>query len=100
MNQRLCVLLDLFREEHYQWVRARTCWLLYGCGPSATRSGPRRAMPWPRPPPHPGDHNVEQKGWTFDAVYTEAFSQRDIYLQTAHPVTESVLEGYNATIFA
>lgn len=38
--------------------------------------------------------------WTFDAVYNNGFSQRDIYLQEVHPLVEAVLQGYNATVFA
>lgn len=43
---------------------------------------------------------VEPKTFTFDAVYDEYSSQREIYDQTAYPLVESVLEGYNGTIFA
>eukprot|EP00760_Papus_ankaliazontas_P038425 PhM_4_TR9130/c0_g1_i1/m.7566/K10394/KIF3A; kinesin family member 3A len=42
----------------------------------------------------------DSKTWTFDQVFTDVFTQRDIYLQVAHPVVESVINGYNATIFA
>eukprot|EP01006_Ploeotia_vitrea_P032771 TRINITY_DN64954_c0_g1_i1.p1 TRINITY_DN64954_c0_g1~~TRINITY_DN64954_c0_g1_i1.p1 ORF type:complete len:990 (-),score=149.13 TRINITY_DN64954_c0_g1_i1:933-3902(-) len=38
--------------------------------------------------------------WTFDSVYNASFAQKDIYLQTVNPVVESVLAGYNATVFA
>ena len=43
---------------------------------------------------------VDGRPWGFDAVYTNSFSQKDVYLQTIHPVVETVLQGYNATIFA
>eukprot|EP01012_Entosiphon_sulcatum_P028620 TRINITY_DN3465_c0_g1_i1.p1 TRINITY_DN3465_c0_g1~~TRINITY_DN3465_c0_g1_i1.p1 ORF type:complete len:1140 (+),score=366.51 TRINITY_DN3465_c0_g1_i1:48-3422(+) len=42
----------------------------------------------------------EPDRWTFDAVYNNKFSQQDIYLQEVHPLIQSVLEGYNATVFA
>eukprot|EP00906_Rhabdomonas_costata_P034735 RCo048852 len=38
--------------------------------------------------------------WTFDAVYNNRFTQKDIYVQEVHPLVESVLQGYNATVFA
>ena len=38
--------------------------------------------------------------WTFDAVINNAFSQKDIYGQFIQPLVESVLEGFNATVFA
>ena len=35
-----------------------------------------------------------------DAVINNAFSQKDIYGQFIQPLVESVLEGFNATVFA
>ena len=40
------------------------------------------------------------KGFTFDAVYGEDSTQRAVYDETAYPLVESVLKGYNGTIFA
>jgi hypothetical protein len=40
------------------------------------------------------------KTFGFDAVYNNSFSQRDVYLQSIHAVVETVLQGFNATIFA
>ncbi|KAL7552959.1 hypothetical protein ACHAWF_018456 [Thalassiosira exigua] len=40
------------------------------------------------------------KTFTFDAVFSEKSSQRHIYDVCAAPVVQSVLEGYNGTVFA
>ena len=40
------------------------------------------------------------KAFTFDAVYPPDSEQELIYKQTAKPILDSVLEGYNGTIFA
>lgn len=40
------------------------------------------------------------KRFTYDAVYDGDSKQSDIYNETAFPLVESVLEGYNGTIFA
>ena len=42
----------------------------------------------------------DKKGFTFDAVYDENSTQRAVYDETAYPLVESVLKGYNGTIFA
>lgn len=49
--------------------------------------------------------NISQKGdplkqFTFDAVYDWNSKQSDLYDEAARPLVDSVLEGYNATIFA
>lgn len=44
----------------------------------------------------PGD----EKAFTYDAVYDWTSSQRSVYDESAFPLVESVLEGYNGTIFA
>ena len=45
--------------------------------------------------------NKEQpKSFTFDSVYPADTAQRVLYDETAFPLVESVLEGYNGTIFA
>jgi len=40
------------------------------------------------------------KSFRFDYVYGVNSSQKEIYEDTAYPLVESVLEGYNGTIFA
>lgn len=40
------------------------------------------------------------KTFTFDQVYDEQTSQEAIYMQTASRIVDSVLEGFNGTIFA
>ncbi|KAG5481541.1 hypothetical protein LSCM1_05560 [Leishmania martiniquensis] len=42
----------------------------------------------------------EPDRWTFDAVISNSFSQQDIFTQFIMPLTESVLSGFNATVFA
>jgi len=44
--------------------------------------------------------DVASKTFGFDAVYNNSFSQKDVYLQSIHAVVETVLQGFNATIFA
>ncbi|XP_026725612.1 kinesin-like protein KIF3A [Trichoplusia ni] len=38
--------------------------------------------------------------YAYDAVFDSNTSQMDIYVQTASPIVEQVLKGYNGTIFA
>jgi kinesin family protein 3/17 len=40
------------------------------------------------------------KLFTFDAVYDDDSEQRAVFLDTGSPLVESVLEGYNGTVFA
>ena len=40
------------------------------------------------------------KSFTFDYVYDWNVQQEKIYTDTGYPIVESVLEGYNGTIFA
>ena len=40
------------------------------------------------------------KSFKFDYVYGEKANQKEIYEDTAYPLVESVLDGYNGTIFA
>lgn len=42
----------------------------------------------------------EDKTFAFDSVYDIDCSQREIYDESAFPLVESVLDGYNGTIFA
>ena len=43
---------------------------------------------------------VDGRAWGFDAVYTNAFTQRDVYNQSIRPLVNSVIAGFNGTIFA
>lgn len=43
---------------------------------------------------------ADAKTFSFDAVYDDESTQRAIYEETAYPLVESVLTGYNGTIFA
>ena len=38
--------------------------------------------------------------WTFDAVMNNSYSQKDIFVTFIQPMVDSVMEGFNATIFA
>jgi len=40
------------------------------------------------------------KNFTFDAVYDEHTIQGDFYEHTGYPIVESVMDGYNGTVFA
>lgn len=40
------------------------------------------------------------KSFKFDSVYDEYSLQKSVYEEVAFPLVESVLEGYNGTIFA
>ncbi|CCW70790.1 unnamed protein product [Phytomonas sp. Hart1] len=42
----------------------------------------------------------EPDRWTFDAVINNTFSQKDIFTQFIMPLVDSVLDGFNATVFA
>jgi hypothetical protein len=44
--------------------------------------------------------SAEPKSFSFDAVYDEMSAQKAVYDETAYPLVESVLAGYNGTIFA
>ena len=51
--------------------------------------------------PSPDGGGVDSsKTFAFDAVFSEKSSQRHIYDVCAAPVVQSVLEGYNGTVFA
>ncbi|KAK5611754.1 Kinesin-like protein kif3c [Crenichthys baileyi] len=49
----------------------------------------------PRAPP-----SEPQKTFTFDAVYDFSSKQRDLYDESVRPLIDSVLAGFNGTIFA
>lgn len=40
------------------------------------------------------------KRFTFDCTYPEQTKQEDIFTETAFPIIENILQGYNGTIFA
>ncbi len=40
------------------------------------------------------------KSFTFDCVYDWNSKQDNVFAETAYPILENVLEGYNGTIFA
>jgi hypothetical protein len=48
----------------------------------------------------PGAENEAPKSFTFDSVFDWNCTQRAVYDTTAYPIVDSVLNGYNGTIFA
>ena len=42
----------------------------------------------------------EEKIFAYDSVYGVDSTQRAVYDETAFPLVESVIQGYNGTIFA
>lgn len=49
---------------------------------------------------NPRAPDSEPKSFTFDNVYDHNSTQRGLYDETAYPLVESVMEGYNGTMFA
>ncbi|KAL4488914.1 hypothetical protein ABPG72_005701 [Tetrahymena utriculariae] len=47
-----------------------------------------------------GDQAEAPKVFTFDSTFEPEVEQETVYKNTAYPIVESVLEGYNGTIFA
>jgi hypothetical protein len=47
-----------------------------------------------------GDTGEAEKVFAFDKVFDSNSNQEQVYKDTAFPIVESVLEGYNGTIFA
>lgn len=47
-----------------------------------------------------GERHNDSRMFQFDAVFDCASSQKDVYDQVCKPIVDSVLEGYNGTIFA
>ena len=45
-----------------------------------------------------GSNNVAEKTFTFDLVFDMDAAQTEVYNETARPIVESVLEGYNGEI--
>ena len=48
----------------------------------------------------PSDPSEVPKAFAYDAVYDWNSNQRAVYDESAFPLVESVIEGYNGTIFA
>lgn len=46
------------------------------------------------------ESNEPPKEFTFDSVYDWNSKQEDLYVETAFPIVENVLIGYNGTVFA
>ena len=46
------------------------------------------------------DPSDNPKAFTYDSVYDMESTQQQVYDESAFPLVESVLEGYNGTIFA
>lgn len=49
---------------------------------------------------NPKETEEPSKDFTFDAIYDETSTQSDLYESTFRELVDSVLDGYNATIFA
>lgn len=49
---------------------------------------------------NPEAPNDEPKSFTFDSVFDWNSTQTKVYQSTAYPIVESVLSGYNGTVFA
>ncbi|CAI2350521.1 unnamed protein product [Caenorhabditis sp. 36 PRJEB53466] len=49
---------------------------------------------------NPKEQDEPTKDFTFDAIYDENSTQSDLYEETFRDLVDSVLNGYNATIFA
>lgn len=51
--------------------------------------------------PDPRDvHESQPRQFTFDLVFDWKSTQQEVFESTAQPIVNSVLEGYNGTIFA
>jgi kinesin family member 18/19 len=48
----------------------------------------------------PGTKRYKDKRFMFDRVFDGDARQRDVYASTAEPLLSSLLDGYNATVFA
>ena len=46
------------------------------------------------------DTSKPAKAFTYDAVYGANAIQRSVFMDTGFPLVQSVLEGYNGTVFA
>ena len=50
--------------------------------------------------PSGGRSGAARKTFTFDAVFDDKSKQKDVYEEIAYPLVESVMQGFNGTIFA
>jgi kinesin family protein 18/19 len=48
----------------------------------------------------PQGKRVKDQTFAFDRVFDETTTQGDVYEATTKPLLDSVLDGYNATVFA
>jgi kinesin family protein 18/19 len=48
----------------------------------------------------PTGKRVKDQTFAFDRVFDETTTQGDVYEATTKPLLDSVLDGYNATVFA
>jgi kinesin family protein 18/19 len=48
----------------------------------------------------PQGKRVKDQTFAFDRVFDDTTSQSDVYESTTKPLLDSVLQGYNATVFA
>ena len=46
------------------------------------------------------DSDNDQHRWTFDAVYDNRASQKELFQTEVQPLVDSVFDGFNATVFA
>ena len=46
------------------------------------------------------EKKATKKSFTFDAAYDEQSTQKQFYEESCYPLVESVMEGFNGTIFA
>lgn len=46
------------------------------------------------------DEPAPSKDFAYDSVYDEDAEQQAVYDESAFPLVESVIQGYNGTIFA
>lgn len=60
----------------------------------------KRSITAVKPPSNISNSNEPPKTYYFDNVFDGDSSQLDLYVDTARPIVEKVLEGYNGTIFA
>ena len=45
------------------------------------------------------ENKATKKSFTFDAAYDEQSTQKQFYEESCYPLVESVMEGFNGTIF-
>merc|ERR1712029_956487 len=51
-------------------------------------------------PNHLRKHRSSERQYLFDVAFGADSTQEEVYLRTTKPLVDSVLEGYNATVFA